>query len=331
MRTKWLLLLPVGPALLFLACSSSSSATKADKGFEAVLGRMPVPPGNPEAPEKVELGKLLFFDPRLSAGNQLSCSTCHQPDKGWSDGLPRNFGAKGEMGRNSTSLWNAAYEDFPSWDGAMASLEQHSAKALTGEAAMAQKVPELIGELNAVPEYRERFQKAFGEEVTLTNVIRALGAFERTILTWQSPEDRRTLGPEARRGREVFFGKGACASCHTPPLFTDNAFHVLGVPQVGPRADDPGRFAVTGDERDRGAFRTPSLRNVKLTGPYMHDGVFSTLDEVVAFYDAGGGNAATKSARIGALHLTEKERKDLVAYLEALTDPGAPFQPPKLP
>ena len=327
---RWLLLLPLAPALLFLACSSSSDKAEGEQAFEAVLGRMPVPPGNPQTPDKAELGKLLFFDPRLSVNNQMSCSTCHLPEKGWSDGVARNRDQKGEeVARNSTSLWNAGYEDFPSWDGSMASLEQHSGRALT---RFVENIPAMIGRLNAVPEYRQRFQKVFGDEqVTFTNVIRALAAFERTILSWNSPHDRDALSKEARQGKEVFFGKGGCAACHTAPLFTDNAFHVLGVPQVGPKAEDLGRLAVTGDERDRGAFRTPTVRNVKLTAPYMHDGVFNTLEEVVAFYDAGGGNVPGKSPLMRPLNLTEKERRALVAYLEALTDPGPPIRPPKVP
>jgi cytochrome c peroxidase len=260
----------------------------------------------------------------------MSCSSCHQPEKGWSDGLARNRDHKGEeLPRNSTALWNAGYEDFPAWDGSMASIEQHSGRALT---RFAEDIPGLLAKLDAVPEYRARFRKVFADEhPTFTNVIRALASFQRTVLSWNSAHDRDALSKEARQGKQLFLGKANCAACHSEPLFTDNAFHVLGVPQVGPRADDPGRFAVTADQRDRGAFRTPTLRNVELTAPYMHDGVFATLEEVVAFYDGGGGNVPGKSPLIRPLGLTDQERRALVAYMKALTDPGPPIRAPRVP
>jgi cytochrome c peroxidase len=152
-------------------------------------------------------------------------------------------------------------------------------------------------------------------------------AFERSVVTSSSDfdhfqaGDRSRLTTQQRDGLALFTGKAGCSSCHIPPLFTDNRFHALGVPQAGPLAEDLGRFAVTGDESDRGAFRTPTLRNLTLTAPYMHDGVFSTLDEVVAFYDTGGGAVPGRSGpEIGPLHLNERERTALVAYLESLTD-----------
>lgn len=345
MDGRSLLLLPVAVAVFVLGCTSSSSdgaASREKQGppspaFERVLGRMPVPPGNPQAAEKVELGRLLFFDPRLSSDNQMSCATCHAPERGMSDGLPRNRGPQGELDRNTATIWNVAYLDFLAWDGAVASVEQLAARAIKNPAAMAQVVPELIEELKAIPEYRERFGKVFGGEVSFTGIIRALAAFQRTVITSESAHDRfeagdkTALSDEARAGRGIFFGKGNCASCHTPPLFTDNDFHMLGVPQEGPRAEDLGRFTVTGDERDRGAFKTPTLRNIELTAPYMHDGVFRTLEDVVAFYDAGGGDVPNKSPLIRPLNMSAEERRALVAYLRALTDTSAEVQPPKLP
>jgi cytochrome c peroxidase len=264
---------------------------------ERVLGRVPVPAGNPQTQEKVELGKLLFFDKQLSAGNTRACASCHDPAKGWSDGVPRNVGPKGELDRNSPSLFNSAYEDFPAWDGFAASLEEHNAGAITFDNTLAASVPEMIKKLSDVPEYRDRFGKVFRDGVTLTNVIRALAAFERSVLTFNSPYDRFVAGErsaltkEQQEGLALFTGKAGCSSCHTPPLFADNGFHALGVPAAGPQKADPGRFAITGDERDRGAFHTPTLRNAALTAPYMHNGVLATLEEVVAFYDAGGGTA----------------------------------------
>jgi cytochrome c peroxidase len=333
-----LLLLPLAVAALAFGCSRSSSPSAgraAPLSAEAVLGAMPVPPGNPQTEGKAELGKLLFFDPRLASNGQMACSTCHLPEKGFSDGLARNRDHKGEeLARNSTSLWNSGYEDFPAWDGSMASLEQHSGRALT---RFAENIPALLAKVEAIPAYRERFEAVFGGEITFTNVIRALAAFERTLVSWDSPHDRfeagdqNALSKEQQEGRRLFFGKAGCATCHTPPLFTDNGFHALGVPQVGPKAEDLGRFAVTADERDRGAFKTPTLRNVALTAPYMHDGVFATLEEVVAFYEGGGGQVPGKSPLLRPFRLDERERRALVAYMVGLTHEGVKVTPPKLP
>jgi cytochrome c peroxidase len=329
------LVVPLLAAAVAFGCRGSSAPERAGKltALE-VLGPMPVPAGNPQTAEKAALGKQLFFDPRLGANDQLACATCHIPEKGFGDGVARNKDHKGEeLARNSTSLWNSGYEDFPSWDGTMASLEQHSGRALT---RFGENIPAIIAKIDAIPGYRERFQEIFGE-VSFTNVTRALAAFERTLLSWKSPHDRFEAGEkdaltkEEQRGRDVFFHKAGCATCHTPPLFTDNRFHALGVPQVGPKADDPGRFTATGDERERGAFRTPTLRNVALTAPYMHDGALATLEEVVAFYEGGGGAVPVKSPLMQPFTLDGAERAALVAYLEALTHEGVKVRPPRLP
>lgn len=327
--SRWLLAVPVTLAALAFGCTHSSSGA-ARLSADQVLGPVPVPAGNPQTPEKVELGKLLFFDPRLSGGNTTSCAGCHDPAKGWSDGLALCDGCD----RNSISLFNIAYEDFPAWDGFAASLEEHNAAAITFD----QNVPELVEELRAVPEYRERFRKVFTGEISFTNVIRALAAFERSVLTFDSAfdrfeaGDRSALTEEQQEGLALFTGAAGCSSCHTPPLFTDNRFHALGVAQPGTPRQDPGRFAVTGDERDRGAFRTPTLRNVTLTAPYMHDGSLATLADVVAFYDAGGGVVPGGSRpAIGPLHLREGQRQALVAYLESLTDTTTDTRVPSVP
>jgi cytochrome c peroxidase len=314
-------------AAVVVGCTTSSSPTTR-RSADRVLGPMAVPAGNPQTPEKVELGKLLFFDKRLSADNTTACATCHDPAKGWSDGVASCGGCGG---RNTISLFNIGYEDFPAWDGFAASLEQHNGAALTFPpfGAGAEHVPELVKELAVVPEYRQRFGTVFGGEISYTTIARALAAFERSLLTFNSPYDRFQAGDtgaltkEQREGMALFDGKAGCSACHVPPLFIDNRFHALGVPQAGPLAEDPGRFAVTGDEMDRGAFRTPTLRNVTLTAPYMHDGVLATLDDVIAFYDGGGGTVPGRSGpEIGPLHLSQRERKALLAYLEALTGPA---------
>jgi cytochrome c peroxidase len=298
---------------------------------------VPIPADNPQTPEKVALGKLLFFDPRLSVNNKISCSTCHQSAKGLSDGLPRNFGPEVELARNSMTLWNVGYTPTVHFDGNRTSLE-HQVDRSIPSIGMGQSYPELLAELAAVPEYRRRFGRVFPDGITQVNIAKAIAAFERTLLSFRSPFDHHkrgghsTLTAEQREGMDLFFSsRTGCSSCHVAPLFTDNNWHNLGVPQVGPRVVDDGRFGVTGREADRGAFKTPTLRNVTLTGPYMHDGVFNTLDEVIAFYVAGGGPAPNKSPLMRPLALSPKEQKALVAFLESLTDPTAEVTTPRLP
>lgn len=331
----WLLAIPVAVAVA-IGCTRAASAP-VRLSAEEVLGPMPVPAVNPQTPDKVELGRLLFFDKRLSADNTTACATCHDPARGWSDGLAS---CESCFGRNTTSLFNSGYEAFPAWDGFAASLEEHNGGALTFPpfGAGADKVPDLVEELAAVPEYRQRFGTVFGGEISHTTIARAMAAFERSLLRFNSPYDRFQKGDkgaltkEQRQGLALFDGKAACSTCHVPPLFIDNRFHALGVPQAGGPADDPGRFAVTGDEADRGVFRTPTLRNVSLTAPYMHNGVLPTLDDVIAFYDAGGGPVPGRPGpAIGPLHLSPAERKALVAYLMSLTDPAGDIGSPAVP
>jgi cytochrome c peroxidase len=335
-RTPQLLALPLAAAILVsvLVAAGGRAPAGSDRRAERVLGVAPIPAGNPQTPEKVELGRLLFFDPRVMNGS-MACASCHDPTKGWSDGLPRSRGPKGELGRNSLSLFNAAYEDFPSWDGSEWSIEQHSADAMK---FFEVDVPGMVSTLGTIPEYRDRFGRVFGGEISFDNAVRAMAAFERGLLSFDTPYDRFRAGhPSAltrqqQDGMALFMGRAGCSSCHTPPLFTDTVFHALGVPQTGPQAVDLGRFSVTGDERDRGAFRTPTLRNVALTAPYMHDGVLATLDDVIAFYDRGGGPVPGRPGpEIGPLRLGEEERKSLAAFLAALTDATVDTRVPALP
>ena len=210
---------------------------------------------------------------------------------------------------------------------------------------MDQPYPALLDELRAVPEYRRRFDRVFPDGITQANIAQAIAAFERTLLTFNSPFDRHesrrlhrgphgrnTLTAEQRDGLRLFFSaRTGCSSCHVAPLFTDNLWHNLGVPQVGPKTVDDGRSVVTGAETDKGAFKTPTLRNIALTAPYMHDGVFNTLEEVVAFYVGGGGPSPTKSPLMKPLALSAEEQRALVAFLESLSDPTARVTPPRLP
>jgi cytochrome c peroxidase len=335
-RWPWLIVVSLATAITVMAAAWSTDSVKPASAADVLGGPVPIPADNPQTPEKVALGKLLFFDPRLSVNNKISCSTCHQSAKGLSDGLPRSFGPEVELGRNSMTLWNVAYTPTVHFDGNRTSLE-HQVDRSIPSVGMGQAYPELLVELGAVPEYRRRFGRVFPDGITQVNIAKAIASFERTLLTFTSPFDRHeaghsTLTAAQREGMDLFFSsRTGCSSCHVAPLFTDNSWHNLGVPQVGPRAADDGRFGVTGREADRGAFKTPTLRNVALTGPYMHDGVFGTLDEVIAFYVAGGGPAPNKSPLMKPLALSLKEQKALVAFLESLTDPTAEVTTPRLP
>jgi cytochrome c peroxidase len=335
-RWPWLIVLPLAAAVAGLAVAWSTDGAR-PASAAAVLGAVPIPADNPQTPDKVALGKLLFFDPRLSGNNMIACATCHQGAKGLSDGLPRGMGASGEMPRNAMTVWNVAYMKPIHSDGGRTSLEDQAAKAIPGP-AMGQPVPALLHELSAVPEYSQRFGKVFADGLNQANIAKAIAAYERTLLTFTSPYDRYRAGDkgaltaEQKEGLDLFFSsRTGCSSCHVAPLFTDNAFHNLGVPQVGPKPVDNGRSDITHDDADLGAFKTLTLRNVELSGPYMHDGVFTTLDQVVAFYVGGGGPAPTKSPLIKPLDLSPKEQKALVAFLKSLTDPSAKVTPPKLP
>ena len=329
--------MPLAIAVAVVAAAWSTDGARPASAADVLGGPVPIPADNPQTPNKVALGKRLFFDPRLSGSNRISCSTCHQSALGLSDGLPRNFGPDVELARNSMTLWNAAYTPTLHFDGNRSSLE-HQVDKVIPSIAMGQSYPELLAELGAVPEYRWRFDRTFPDGITQANIARAIAAFERTLLSFDSPFDRddpggqRTLTAEQRTGRELFFSaRTACSSCHVAPLFTDSQWHNLGVPQAGPRAVDDGRSVVTGNDADKGAFKTPTLRNIALTAPYMHDGVFSTLDEVIAFYVAGGGPAPNKSPLMKPLALSLKEQKALVAFLESLTDPTAEVTTPRVP
>jgi cytochrome c peroxidase len=232
------------------------------------------------------------------------------------------------------TVWNSAYMRTLHFDGNRASLEEQADKAIPG-INMGQPYPALFEELGAIPEYKDRFARVFPDGITEANITKAIAAFERSLLTFRSPFDRyragdtHALSAEQKEGMDLFFSaRTACSSCHVAPLFTDNAWHNLGVPQVGPKAVDHGRADVTKNPADTGAFKTPMLRNIELTGPYMHDGVFSTLEQVVAFYVGGGGPGPTKSPLVKPLDLSPKEQKALVAFLRSLTDPTAHVDPP---
>ena len=306
-------------------------------GELAALQAPPIPPDNPMSPEKVELGKLLFFDTRLSRDYSTSCATCHDPEKAFSDGRTRAIGIENQrLPRRSPSILNAAYYTYQFWDGRAETLEEQAKGPILAAAEMG--MPDertLIERLEKVPEYRKRFDAVFGNAISLRSVSLAIAAFERTLVTPDSPLDaylrgnKNALNQQAKRGLILFIGKAGCTQCHNGPNLSDSKFYSLGAVE-GHDDSDPGRFSVTKNPADKGAFKTPSLRNVALRSPYMHDGSMATLDQVIDWYDQGGGTG-TKSDLLFKLSLTPDDKEDLLAFLHALSAPIPTMSRPAIP
>ncbi len=271
----------------------------------------PMVPHLEATPAQTALGRLLFYDPILSADREVACATCHSELWGLSDGLARSVGVGGEgavgpgrhgpnvTARNAPTLWNVAYRRGLFWDGRAHSLEQQALMPIENAVEMGRQVPALVGELQQHEAYRALFDEAFGE-VSAVAIARALAAFQRTFVSDWAPYDRYLAGdpgalsPEAIEGMHLFHDAG-CSGCHVPPLFEREAYFDRGV------GDDPGREAVTGDPADRGAFRVPTLRNLRETGPYFHDGSVASLEEAVA-READGLNGAEFAAIATFIH-----------------------------
>lgn len=287
---------------------------------------------------RINLGEALFKDPRLSASGQIACESCHNRRLGWGDGLPTAFGHDRQTGsRNAMPLFTAAYMKELFWDGRSASLEDQAHLPIIDPVEMAGDAQAIEARINAVPEYRATFAAVYGvDQVTLTDIARALADFERSIPPPRSKWDRvftestKILTDQELTGLHLFRTKAGCVNCHNGPLFTDQRYHNLGISFYGRRLEDTGRWGVTGDPLDSGRFRTQSLRGVRRTAPYMHNGIFPHLEGVVNLYAGGGGkdrqeqSTTTKAPPprpdplLKARDLTREERAALVAFLEAL-------------
>ncbi|MEM7350766.1 MAG: parallel beta-helix domain-containing protein [Acidobacteriota bacterium] len=320
-----------------------------DRPFPAMVER----PDNPLSAAKVELGRLLYFDPILSGDNAVSCAHCHHPDLGFADNRGRSMGLGGEglgrdrrsgalLRRSSPTVWNAAFNHLQFWDGRAADLEEQAGKPIQDAREMGQDPAELVAELQRIPDYVRRFGEAFDEAgasataVTFERVLFAIAAFERTLLSQDSRFDRyargdRTALSEAeRRGLNLFRSlETRCFECHGLPTFANPDFKVIGVPDPPDLAEpDRGRAEIAGGEAYAGAFKVPTLRNVALTAPYMHNGAFTTLAEVIDFYAGGGGvglrlEVPNIDDKIRLFDLTPAEKNDLIAFLHSLTDESA--------
>jgi cytochrome c peroxidase len=305
----------------------------------AGLAALPIPSDNPLTEARIELGKQLYFDPRLSRDNTVSCASCHDPAKGWSNGKAVATGIDGQKGgRSAPTIINAAYQHFQFWDGRAAGLEGQALGPIQNPIEMNLTLEELVEKLNKIEGYKKQFQEVFGSDVTADGVAKAIASFERTVLSGDAPFDRYKAGDKnalseaAERGRQVFFNKAQCSSCHTGPNFTDGAFHNIGIGMEHEKPDE-GRKAESKLEGDRGAFKTPTLREIARTAPYMHDGRLKALEEVVEYYDKGGTPNPQLDENIFPLNLSDEQKGDLVTFLkEALASPSYPeVKPPKLP
>ena len=276
---------------------------------------------------EVRLGAKLFTDKRLSRDGSLSCATCHDPARGYTDGQRVAIGIGGATGtRNTPTIYGIAHQSKLFWDGRASSLEEQALGPLTSPVEMAADPDEVIKRLEADEDYQKRFKEVFGGPPTLDRMTKALASFQRAVKLEPSPYDRwrngekNAISDSAKRGYAIFSQQGRCSVCHRGTALTDGEFHNLGI-VPDPQKPDLGRFAVSQFEAHRGAFKTPTLYNVALTGPYMHDGSVATLEEVVEFYDQGGGPDKARSPLMRKLNLTAQEKADLVEFLKALTTP----------
>lgn len=296
----------------------------------------PAPDDNPTTPAKVALGKQLFFDPRLSGGNTMSCASCHIPQRMFADGTDWNKGERGiSLNRNTQSCLNVGFYTSFFWDGRAASLEEQALAPIQADVEMNQNLDELERELGAIPGYVEQFQNVFGARPNRRDVAKALAAYQRTLNTGGSPYDRYLLGDDkalsadAKRGLELFVGAARCIECHNGPLLSDGKYH-----RTGAADDEDGRYKVTGESDDLYRFRTPSLRNVAQTAPYMHNGLFATLDGVLSFYYNGPRPPTEHGPPIEAPDLQHRDLADidyLLAFLNSLTGDLPDVTPPDLP
>ncbi len=319
--------------LLLVACSTHATGggggsvafeMPRPEGLDLYL---PVPADNPLTPAKVALGERLFFEPLLSADEKLSCSSCHKPQHVFSDTVAVSPGVYGRRGtRNAPSIVNAAYGQSFFWDGRAATLEDQALHPIQAPNEMDMSLDSVLQLLRGKPEYRERFTSAFPDgEVSAPNLARAIASYVRTLRSGDSPLDRffagdsNALSTEARDGFRLFVGRARCSLCHAGPTFTDQSFHNTGVAWRDGVVADSGRAAVTGTRDALGAFKTPSLRNVERTAPYMHDGSIATLEEVLEFYDDGGNLNPYQDPDIHRLNLNAAERSQLLAFLRSLS------------
>jgi cytochrome c peroxidase len=315
------------PALAVAACLGAVAAAATGRPVLRGLDLyMPVPEDNPLTPEKVALGRRLFSDRRLSRDGSMACATCHDPDRAFTDGRTLAIGYDRQRGtRNVPTIVNRGYGSTFFWDGRAASLEAQVLEPIQGSRELASSVADVVASLRNDLSYRSAFAEVFGREPSGEDLARALASYVRSIQSGDSPFDRhldrdaRALSRDAKAGLTLFNGRANCWLCHVGPTFSDERFHNTGVAWRNGRFQDPGRAVVTGEPRDRGAFKTPTLREVARTGPYMHDGSLRRLEDVVEFYSRGGRPNPNLDPLIEPLRLTSADQRALVAFLRSLS------------
>ncbi|MFQ5852130.1 MAG: cytochrome-c peroxidase [Candidatus Binatia bacterium] len=332
---------------------------------EEVIAVQSVPSIGPlprlEMPDKrqVELGKMLFFDERLSGDGGLSCARCHDPQKGWGDGKPLSEGYPGSLYfRNAKTILNVAYARYFYWEGRLtgADMPTQVRDSITETHFMNMDGRLLQERLKQIPQYVEMFKTAFDAEPSFGRALTAIAAFEKTIVSRNVPFDRGKLSAQAKKGLDLFKGKARCIQCHNGPYFSDGSPHSLGIPENPAIINEPlrhitmrsffkfmgvpgfevtkkdvGYFSVSKDTRDIGKFMTPTLREVSRTAPYMHNGVLKSLDGVIEFYNSGGGNSPNKSPLLKPLNLSRREREALLEFLKSLSGDEIVVELPKPP
>ena len=338
MSTKklYLLLFALITAAIVAACSSNTTPTTSTSGFTPEIEPLPaqlatyepmtIPADNPMTAEKVALGKQLFFDERLSIDNSKSCYSCHVCEHGLTDGLPKAIGAMNkQLPRSSPTLWNIGYHKEFYWDGRSPSLEKQAMAAWTGgNMGVGDKVGEVVGRINALQGYREQFQKVFQSDATADNMMKAIAAYERTIISGNTAWDRYRAGDTSAISESAFRGWNIfqtikCNQCHDGVLFTDQQYHNIGIGMDQPNPD-VGRFVVTKKPEDTGAFKTPTLRDIAKSAPYFHDGSAKTLEEAVDIMLAGGKpNQYLDKKNLQPQRVLPEQREDLLNFLRSLT------------
>ena len=289
-----------------------------------------IPDDNPLTREKIELGRLLFFDKRLSKNNTIACASCHLSKFAFTDGQRVSTGINGlKGGRSAPASINRVFSKGQFWDGRAATLEEQSVGPFINpvEHGFANH-DEMVAKMKKIQGYRKLFRQVFGTEVTIDGVGKAIASFQWTILSGNSPADRFDMGQEekaisqaAQNGLELFRGKARCIRCHSGFNFTDEKFHNLGIGWDNNKVD-LGRYMVTKSPEDIGAFKTPTLREIARSAPYMHDGRFKALEEVVNFYNQGGVKNPHQDELVIPLELTDQEKRDLVEFLHTLNGEG---------
>ncbi len=324
-------------ALVGITVAASVADAQRSQGPKPPLGLPPIPwpADNPYSPEKEELGRLLYYDKRLSSDNTVACASCHAPESAFTDGKAFSSGIKGQLGgRSAPTVINRAYSTLQFWDGRAATLEEQAKGPIANPVEMTMEKDQAaahkacIVRLKGIPGYVQRFKKAFGtEDFNIDHVAQAIATYERTVLSGNSPYDRyengdkNALTPAQKRGYDVFFKKAACDSCHLGFNFTDGSYENIGI-GMDKASPDLGRYMVTKREDEKGAFKTPTLRDIARTAPYMHDGSLKTLEEVVEHYNKGGIKNPWLDERMKPLNLSPQEKKDLVEFMKALSGEG---------